>query len=359
MKPLPRDPEPGAILDWRGFRKSLYATVVSTDMSLHFSWIKEFRLLGKRLRESDAELAVEDEVNGVDLLPTEDENRIMICQAIIKCADISNPVRLLGRPCLQVDRFHLTARTCSQQTRPIDVSEHWSSVLLQEWAIQARLEQRLSLPVSVISSADAALQARGQIGFIDLFTAPLFEAATEAMPREQRIKPPTQYSHTSLTNAHFLSALQRFSAQCATNRALWQARLEAAQMASETSESAAPASLPVQPAPLVRTLSENDADERFKTLFPLSLPASLLRQQSVMGAAETLETSYIPQSPAQALPGSPASSTSIGSRYQQSTRDPANQAVRAVYRTSIRRQTSGYMRQEERRTTSALASPVV
>jgi len=141
MKPLPRDPEPGAILDWRGFRKALYSTVVSTDMSLHFAWIKEFRLLGKRFRESDAELAVEDEVNGVDLLPTEEENRIMICQAFIKCADISNP------------------------TRPIDVSEHWSSVLLQEWAIQASLEQRLSLPVSVISSADAALQARGQIGF--------------------------------------------------------------------------------------------------------------------------------------------------------------------------------------------------
>jgi hypothetical protein len=146
---------------------------------------------------------VEDEVNGVDLLPTEDENRIMICQAIIKCADISNPVRLLRRPLPAGGPISLTARTCSQQTRPIDVSEHWSSVLLQEWAIQARLEQRLSLPVSVISSADAALQARGQIGFIDLFTAPLFEAATEAMPCEQRIKLPTQYSHTSLTYAHF------------------------------------------------------------------------------------------------------------------------------------------------------------
>ncbi len=40
----------------------------------------------------------------------------------------------------------------------------------------------MALPVSVISSASAALQARGQIGFIDLFTAPLFEAASEAMP---------------------------------------------------------------------------------------------------------------------------------------------------------------------------------
>lgn len=70
------------------------------------------------------------------------------------------------------------------QTRPIEVSEHWSSVLLQEWALQASLESRLELPISVVSSANAALQAKGQIGFIDLFTAPLFEAAAEAMPSE-------------------------------------------------------------------------------------------------------------------------------------------------------------------------------
>jgi hypothetical protein len=40
----------------------------------------------------------------------------------------------------------------------------------------------LDLPVSVIASADAALQAKGQIGFIDLFTQPLFEAVSEILP---------------------------------------------------------------------------------------------------------------------------------------------------------------------------------
>jgi hypothetical protein len=44
------------------------------------------------------------------------------------------------------------------------------------------LEQDLDLPVSVIASADAALQAKGQIGFIDLFTQPLFEAVSEILP---------------------------------------------------------------------------------------------------------------------------------------------------------------------------------
>jgi hypothetical protein len=88
MAPLPRDIAPGAITDWRGFRKALYATIVATDMSLHFCWIKEFRLLGKRVRETSAELAEEPQ----DDIPTEEDDRIMVCQAIIKCADISNPV---------------------------------------------------------------------------------------------------------------------------------------------------------------------------------------------------------------------------------------------------------------------------
>lgn len=131
--------------DWRGFRTVLHSAILATDMSLHFAWIQRLREFGTR--PSDDE--------GDDL-----EDRVLVCQALIKCADISNP------------------------TRPIAVSEHWSTVLLQEWAMQASLEQQLSLPVSVVASADASLQAKGQVGFIDLFTQPLFDAASDAMPRE-------------------------------------------------------------------------------------------------------------------------------------------------------------------------------
>jgi hypothetical protein len=64
------------------------------------------------------------------------------------------------------------------------VSKHWSTVLLKEWAVQASLETDLCLPVSVIASADEALQAKGQIGFIKLFTQPLFEAVSDVLPGE-------------------------------------------------------------------------------------------------------------------------------------------------------------------------------
>jgi hypothetical protein len=60
------------------FRKVLYSSVLATDMSLHFAWIA-------RLKEFGATLQSESQ-------SSEEEDRIMLCQAIIKCADISNPV---------------------------------------------------------------------------------------------------------------------------------------------------------------------------------------------------------------------------------------------------------------------------
>jgi hypothetical protein len=79
-----RDEKSGAIHDWRGFKKLVYSTVLATDMSIHFTWIKRFIDCGKRMRaRPDATTFTQEE---------EDENRVLLCQAIIKCADISNPV---------------------------------------------------------------------------------------------------------------------------------------------------------------------------------------------------------------------------------------------------------------------------
>jgi hypothetical protein len=80
-----RNVRPGAVGDWRGFKKLLYATVLSTDMSLHFEWLKRFKDFGKRAR---AGLCVD--------MPEQAETaaRTLLCQALIKCADISNPVSI-------------------------------------------------------------------------------------------------------------------------------------------------------------------------------------------------------------------------------------------------------------------------
>lgn len=68
-------------LDQKSFRQVLYSSILATDMSLHFAWVQ-------KLKEFDARL------NAREVGAVEDE-RILICQALIKCADISNPVGLI------------------------------------------------------------------------------------------------------------------------------------------------------------------------------------------------------------------------------------------------------------------------
>nr|XP_018264117.1 uncharacterized protein I303_03997 [Kwoniella dejecticola CBS 10117]OBR86275.1 hypothetical protein I303_03997 [Kwoniella dejecticola CBS 10117] len=208
-------------LDQKGFRRVLYSTVLATDMSLHFAWIQRLKDFDEGLREGEVG---EDEYD-----------RVMICQALIKCADISNP------------------------TRPIDVSQHWSSVLLEEWAKQASLESDLDLPVSVVASADAALQAKGQIGFIDLFTLPLFEAVSEALPE-----------------------LQVYADSCADNRDVWQRRLDTLTTPPSPPSSSAEEQQAESVKQMIQPLIEGAShDDRFKTLFPLLLPTSLISNLSL------------------------------------------------------------------------------
>lgn len=139
-------------------------------------------------------------------------------------------------------------------------------MLLEEWANQAHLEQELDLPISVVASADAAIQAKGQIGFIDLFTLPLYETVADAMPE-----------------------LRVFAESCSANRARWQDR---ADKLAEQASSPPPLEAPSSAAPVddqdssetqSATVTSSDEsqrqrqaqDERYRTLFPLSLPRSM------------------------------------------------------------------------------------
>lgn len=69
------------------FRKLLLNIVIATDMSVHDQFMRRFKEL------------VDGKIQ--DTL----EQRILVCQAIIKCADISNPVscstRVVARVCAQ------------------------------------------------------------------------------------------------------------------------------------------------------------------------------------------------------------------------------------------------------------------
>lgn len=64
------------------------------------------------------------------------------------------------------------------QTRPHRISRAWSTALLEEWTVQASIETEFGLPVSVMTldPTDTKAQAKSQVGFIDLFAKPLFNA---------------------------------------------------------------------------------------------------------------------------------------------------------------------------------------
>ena len=68
----------GSLLDrlngGQGFRKTLAGVVLATDMNVHFNFMKNFGLL----------------VAGKDFPLS--YRKLLLCQALIKCADISNPV---------------------------------------------------------------------------------------------------------------------------------------------------------------------------------------------------------------------------------------------------------------------------
>ncbi|KAG8729500.1 3',5'-cyclic-nucleotide phosphodiesterase [Ceratobasidium sp. 423] len=239
-----------------GFRWLLVQTVLATDMSVHFDWIMRFK-----------EYASSGSTGGFRSVP-EDEERLMICQALIKCGDISNP------------------------TRPHAVSEHWSRVLLEEWACQATFEQELDLPVTVVNvdiANGAKQQAQGQVNFIDIFTQPLFNATADVIPQ-----------------------LSPITEQCATNRKLWQARMEALPQAHP-------------PAPRARALSSNEA--HYKSIFPLTLPSSLHHPTRPSSAGSTSTSLFSPT-------GSTSSVTTTAASAKETS------AMRVAYKASVRKKKS-------------------
>lgn len=130
----------------------LAASVLATDMSNHFAFVANLQQMACRLKHR---IRGEDEIEA---------DRLLICSGLMKCADISNP------------------------TRPHGIARAWSTALLEEWAEQARIEAEFKLPISVVTlnPAEKKAQAKSQVGFINLFTQPLFDAMTSCADRAFR-----------------------------------------------------------------------------------------------------------------------------------------------------------------------------
>ncbi|KAF5371741.1 hypothetical protein D9758_003600 [Tetrapyrgos nigripes] len=233
----------------RSIRRLLYDTVLATDMSVHQGWMAQFNGV---LGDLEAGRVGTDEE---DLW----RRRVLMCQAIIKCADISNP------------------------SRPFPISCHWSTALMGEWTSQASLERCLGLPCTVQDKDDPYSEAKSQIFFATTFVRPLWEVLVRGVPE-----------------------LQPFLDQCNSNIQTWrerQAELEAieahtCQPASD-SDSPIPGDIPISetPPPPSSTSTAASFDDTasmssrvtriddYATAFPLALPrnAGPTRYQSDTG----------------------------------------------------------------------------
>lgn len=74
------------------FRNLLMMTILSTDMSVHFQWLPKFEELLHRLQRSNGQTDEEEDDLGKVTEDVDGHTRLLLCQALIKCADISNPV---------------------------------------------------------------------------------------------------------------------------------------------------------------------------------------------------------------------------------------------------------------------------
>jgi hypothetical protein len=148
-------------------RQLLLLTLLATDMSVHFSFMEELGNIVDMIKSK--------RINECPLFT----RKVLACQALIKCADISNPVR--------IHFFLIVCHTASfyaffLQSRPHIISKEWAVSLSDEWSTQASMEQDLQLPKTVAPSSDALGQANGQVIFIKMFCKPLLDLTMRAIP---------------------------------------------------------------------------------------------------------------------------------------------------------------------------------
>ncbi|KAJ3326578.1 High affinity cAMP-specific 3',5'-cyclic phosphodiesterase 7A [Blyttiomyces sp. JEL0837] len=127
--------------DYKTLRESVVEMVLATDLAQHFSLLTMFK---KKVLTADT----------FDPLGTR-EDRTLLMQMLMKCADVSNP------------------------TKAWPEYGEWINRITEEWYVQGDREKSLGLPISPFMNRDgpnASNPASAQTGFINFIVAPLFDA---------------------------------------------------------------------------------------------------------------------------------------------------------------------------------------
>ncbi|KAI8600915.1 hypothetical protein EDD21DRAFT_121433 [Dissophora ornata] len=146
------------------FRKMVVSTILATDMGLHFDYVGKIKEQTERIRLRGLPGGDAPKHNQASI---DEQERLVLCGTLIKCADISNA------------------------SRPFHVAERWCTVLLQEMCNQADIEKEMAVcsglqPVPAGSTKslanDRGMQIDSQLGFIHGFAMPLFGSVRDMIP---------------------------------------------------------------------------------------------------------------------------------------------------------------------------------
>ncbi|KAJ3089356.1 High affinity cAMP-specific 3',5'-cyclic phosphodiesterase 7A [Quaeritorhiza haematococci] len=123
--------------EYEELRKIIIKMVLATDMAKHFEYLNKFK----------TKMTTANIQQRMDVA----ENRMMVLEIGIKCADLNNP------------------------TKTKDLSRRWSEAVMEEFYLQGDKERELGLPISQFMDRHNQNVAKCQIGFIDIFVLPLYD----------------------------------------------------------------------------------------------------------------------------------------------------------------------------------------
>ncbi|KAI7867749.1 hypothetical protein BDF14DRAFT_1742942 [Spinellus fusiger] len=134
--------------DYQEFRKTVITSILATDMSLHNDYVTKIKEQAVRLPKLETRVLEEDPM----------PERLLLCSALIKCADISNV------------------------TRPFQQAEQWAELLVEEFVCQGDLERQLGMPVLPMHDRAKVVLEDSQIGFIRFVALDLFRSVKTVVP---------------------------------------------------------------------------------------------------------------------------------------------------------------------------------
>ncbi|KAI8889731.1 HD-domain/PDEase-like protein [Backusella circina FSU 941] len=132
--------------EYATFRKIVVNSILATDMSMHDEYVQRIKEQAQRLKTGSVDFN-----NPVEC----EREKLLLCAALIKCADISN---------------------CA---RPFEAAKRWAKILAEEFFEQGDLERELGMTVLPINERGKVRLEDFQIGFKKCIALKLFEAVSQ------------------------------------------------------------------------------------------------------------------------------------------------------------------------------------